>query len=608
MTATALTLPGTYADARWRAPLLFDLADSIRDRLLVGYAERAALAPRPFRPGELSQIGVANQWLRTIAPRRKGARASLAFDNSEVKRRAKYYAAYCGALPRPLAIRFAENLGATLPRKNGRKRAAGWYLSSSRWWTRQLRKVWGGGSENAIRSASWIHRRAEPVLSRDALRAIRERQARTREFLDASAIVDTATGETLDLLPIAEKSLANPAVRRAELMAKVRGLEAIAMRDGHVGLFFTLTAPSAFHATKRDGTPNPLYNGSTVKDAQLWLRKQWERARAKLDRTSTLYYGLRVCEPHHDGTPHWHLLLFAPVSSAPTLQTVLRGYWLAEYGHERGAEEHRFKVERIDFERTGKDGRRSGAVGYVAKYIAKNVDGFAVGSPDPDEAIELPPSQGAERAVAWARTHGLRQFQFFGTPPAGLWRELRRLRDPVDVPEVEAVRAPADAGDFAAFVDAFGGIGLRRSPFLRVATELDTDGAMWRLIELTRDEADLPYRAPKPRGVYAVTRDGARIVATRTREWVRVAKANAMSEIAKLFDSFLPWTRGNNCTPGAPAADASHPPAVGIPSLPAREAPRAPLAGPPTVAARGARESEAGFFLPSTGDPWPATT
>lgn len=608
MTATALTLPGTYADARFRARILKGFPDGIVSRIEGAYSAAFAAAPPAREAGALSPIGRANQWLVTTAKPLKRAKLSLAFDNSELKAHARYFAALCATRPAAWAQSFAESMGANLPRKNGRPRGVAWLTRSARWWTRQLRRNWPRQSENAMRAATFVHRRIDPYLTSDALAAIRERHARSREFLDASVVVDTETGETLDLLPLAERSLSNPAVRRAELMTKIRGLEAIAMREGHTGLFFTLTAPSAFHATKRDASPNPLYNGEPVKGAQAWLCKQWGRARAKLARVSALYYGIRVCEPHHDGTPHWHLLLFVPPSSAETLKTVLRGYWLAEYGHERGAEEHRYKVEVIDFARTGKDGRRSGAVGYVAKYIAKNVDGFAVGGPDPDEQTGLPANDSAERAVAWARLHGLRQFQFIGTPPAGLWRELRRLREPVDVPEVERLRAPADAGDYAAFVDECGGIGTRRYPLVRLATELDTDGAMWRLIEITRADADLPYRAPKVTGIWYLTREGARVLKTRTREWVRVAKANAQSEIAKLFAFFLPWTRGNNCTDPAPAGDSSRSAAVGIPSLPAREVPRAPLTTPQTVAGSGARDDRAGFFFNSTGDPWPAMT
>ena len=59
-------------------------------------------------------------------------------------------------------------------------------------------------------------------------------------------------------------------------------------------------------------------------------------------------YGFRVVEPHHDGTPHWHLLLFMPEQHREIVRGVFRTYALLDSGNEPGAQEHRFKAVGID--------------------------------------------------------------------------------------------------------------------------------------------------------------------------------------------------------------------------------------------------------------------
>jgi hypothetical protein len=164
--------------------------------------------------------------------------------------------------------------------------------------------------------------------------------------------------------------------------------------------------------------PNPRYDEhETPATAHRHLTRVWSRSRAAFARQELCPYGFRISEPQHDSTPHWHMLLFCPPSQVDSLMETLKRYALQDSGEEKGAKEHRCDFKLIDK-------TRGTAAGYIAKYVAKNIDGEHVG----DDLEGRPATESAKRVEAWSSTWRIRQFQQVGGPPVNVWRELRRIK------------------------------------------------------------------------------------------------------------------------------------------------------------------------------------
>lgn len=422
-------------------------------------ALRIEVAARPHPP--LSGIRVIPEIIAEveaegIAQELFDARVHKACDEAAIRASADNYARQCArAKSLDGASEIARLVGIEPPEVKGRTTPAGALarLREPHWWRRQLRRAWTRSAADAKRRIGMVRKGRAPYVTDEEVRHWENRQRGARSYLESREAVNEQ-GELLPLIDIHERSLANPPIRRGEFMVWVKGLEKLAGDVGHVAQFYTLTAPSAFHPQLSAAAANPRYEGKAVRDAQDWLNKQWRRVRSKLHRLAIFPYGVRVAEPHHDGTPHWHVLMFVPAQHADTVRAVIFGYWRSDYREEMTTEaalEARAQCIAIDRE-------KGSAVGYIAKYLAKNIDACGtIGEAESDETGE-PVAMGARRVAAWASTYGIRQFCRFGGPPVGLYRELRRRRDPVEGETLEAVRTAADTHDIHAFILALGGL------------------------------------------------------------------------------------------------------------------------------------------------------
>ncbi|HDR9355048.1 TPA: replication endonuclease [Burkholderia vietnamiensis] len=309
-------------------------------------------------------------------------------------------------------------------------------MVDGRWWVRRLRTAHARAVEAAAITLGYVSRSSECYVSNVSLEARNEQNARNAASLESTIAVNLETKQEFTLAQLAAKGTANKAIRRAELMTRINGFERIAIAAGHAGLFATFTCPSKMHRMTTAGgraVSNSKYDGTLPNAAQAYLGKVWARIRAALARgnkakgwPAVSLYGFRIAEPQHDGTPHWHLLLFYPAHADVAVRATIRRYALEMDGDEPGAQAKRVDLKRMD-------PAKGTAAGYIAKYVAKNIDGYRL---EKDllgnDALET-----SARVEAWASRWHIRQFQQIGGPPVTVWRELRR---------VEAV--PSDAPDF----------------------------------------------------------------------------------------------------------------------------------------------------------------
>lgn len=410
-------------------------------------------------------------------------------------------------------------------------------MADSQWWRRGLRRAQGRGIEREAIGLGYVHRQAEIYCSDLTAERRRQQRARNAAMLEGTEAINRDTGEIYRLDELVAKSVANPTIRRGELMTRIRGFEEMAIGLGHVAEFVTLTCPSKYHAMRSGarGAPevNPKYAGATPREAQGYLGKLWQAIRAKLARMAIRVYGFRIAEPHHDGCPHWHLLLFLdPVREAvKRFREVLTAYALREDGDEAGARDNRIKFVSID-------PAKGSAAGYVAKYVAKNIDGYQV-QKDLEGCDAVTSSM---RVDAWASTWGIRQFQQVGGPPVGVWRELRRMdAQEGAAPVLEEARSAADAGNWRRYVEVMGGPTVARAD-LPLRTAYTRAGERWNFQAGQPEPAPRTRYGEEARPVVFGIGIGGRAWASRRYRWELKRRASGVG---------VSWTRVNNCTEGS---------------------------------------------------------
>ncbi|EPY8419076.1 replication endonuclease [Klebsiella pneumoniae] len=341
-------------------------------------------------------------------------------------------------------------------------------MLDDRYWNRNLKKYATRWREHLHIAFGDVKRGAAPYCSKHHVDEWDARRKRSRAIMARLELEDQDTKERISLIEQIDKSISNPALRRVELMTRIGGFEKVATESGYAGQFFTLTAPSKYHAYTVFGHRNPKWNGASPRATQRYLNRVWQQIRAELARREIPVFGLRVAESHHDGTPHWHGLLFSLPEHSAELLEVMEDYATREDAEElqgKHGNRPRFEMKPIDQE-------IGSATGYVVKYISKNIDGYALDGETDDESGK-PLKETAKHATAWASCWGIRQFQFLGGAPVSVWRELRRFRNQEQADKINPLFAElhraADAGDWQQYTQLQGGaLVARRDLPLRI--------------------------------------------------------------------------------------------------------------------------------------------
>jgi len=148
---------------------------------------------------------------------------------------------------------------------------------------------------------------------------VKEKLKKQKVFLELSYLYDRINRTRIPLSDLIISANHSPERYYAEVQNRVNTLEAIAKKRDLKPLFMTLTLPSEFHRKKitKKGAlvKNTKFNGTRIKESvkvltNMFSKLRHDRSLKELSKEERIYF--RVNEPHQDGTPHTHILMFIP--------------------------------------------------------------------------------------------------------------------------------------------------------------------------------------------------------------------------------------------------------------------------------------------------------
>nr|WP_246337762.1 replication endonuclease [Azospirillum oleiclasticum] len=224
-------------------------------------------------------------------------------------------------------------------------------------------------------------------------------QAKNEAFLAEREAV-SEVGKVVNLAMVANESVKAAA---ASWYAIVLGMEERARRVGYVAVFVTATLPPRYHLNPRHGDAEHGDPALSPWIGAQELARRWHAALCLARQRGVNPFGVRTVEPHTDGCPHAHALLYVAPDELGDLEASLRQHFPADGGDANAA----LKVRLIN-------GGTAAPTSYVMHYVLK-----CVGPADDEET---------RRFRAWASHVGVRRLSLVGLRQGtiGLFRAAYR--------------------------------------------------------------------------------------------------------------------------------------------------------------------------------------
>lgn len=148
---------------------------------------------------------------------------------------------------------------------------------------------------------------------------VKKKLQKQDSFLNKNGVKDLSNGNVIPLKKIVFSAYHNPERYYSEIQNRVNTLVEYAKEKNLKPLFMTLTLPSKYHKLKmiKSGMfiDNPKYEGYLESESKqeltrMFARLRQDRSLKELGKDERVFF--RITEPHEDGTPHSHILLFVP--------------------------------------------------------------------------------------------------------------------------------------------------------------------------------------------------------------------------------------------------------------------------------------------------------
>lgn len=287
------------------------------------------------------------------------------------------------------------------------------------WQRRDLRRKAASARLNTSAHLKTTGRGGAPYADGYSVQRWRERQDDAESYGRAHAVrfEDKSEVSLLALMQAGTRA----AVSRIYAMTK--GMDEVAKKAGLVACFVTVTAPAEYHPNPSMGTCSwtPEH---TLQAAKAELMDRFARIRARMTKGGITPFGMRVLEPHEDGTPHLHILFYVRPGQVRALDRILRAVCPEPVPGKRVATKRVATKLKLIRPRKGKRG--ASPASYMLKYIVKSLN-------DPDAAAVLAGGNvedgdhlaNHDRVRAWGTEMRARRFDFVGT--RGCQRIWQRL-------------------------------------------------------------------------------------------------------------------------------------------------------------------------------------